>query len=65
MEESERVVATLLNAELVGPEDSLVLRGIKKSFGGVEALRGASLTCRCAARFMRLLARTGPGRARW
>ena len=46
MEESERVVATLLNAELVGPEDSLVLRGIKKSFGGVEALRGASLTCR-------------------
>jgi ribose transport system ATP-binding protein len=26
--------------------DALVLTGIKKSFGGVEALRGASLTCR-------------------
>ena len=24
---------------------ALVLSGVKKSFGGVEALRGASLTC--------------------
>ena len=24
---------------------SLVVSGVKKSFGGVEALRGASLTC--------------------
>ena len=39
--------ATPMTAELPDERgcDALVLSGVKKSFGGVEALPGASLTC--------------------
>lgn len=48
VENSEDMLAadSLGESHTVEARDSLVLRGIDKSFGGVAALRGANLTCR-------------------